>query len=379
MKVLHRDLKCANIFLAGDGSTLKVGDFGISRVFEFTKDYAETIVGTPYYMSPEVCSQQPYSWKSDVWALGCILYELCALSHAFKHSTLQGLVHAIRNGSYEPIPGVFSEQVSSQIAAVLTVSPEARPSMDQIISSPTVQAYVEMLSQPMEALSMSGRLEFAERPTRKEARRRKSSKVGAAVLLATEVPPMPSLMPQDMSLILASRLRCRLPNDVALPDGGVEVITGHLRGMQVPLSDNEINLFLASLPAAGGVIAASTIQAKLAEAEASPKAAELWAWAKLVLRVETSRFMMTMEARDPERSGTVPLDAFKTALQEIKPDISSEEAMVLSLLSDKNECDDIAYAYCAAALSIEDGSREDTFFTCATDGIKVMANVQQAW
>ena len=75
-KVLHRDLKSANIFLTSN-KTIKIGDFGISKVLDNTS--AKTFVGTPYYLSPEVCENRPYDFKSDLWSLGCILYELCTL------------------------------------------------------------------------------------------------------------------------------------------------------------------------------------------------------------------------------------------------------------------------------------------------------------
>ena len=74
---------------------MKLGDFGISKVLENTNGAAMTVVGTPYYMSPEVCQNQPYTFKSDVWALGCVLYELCTLQHAFHADNLLGLVYKI--------------------------------------------------------------------------------------------------------------------------------------------------------------------------------------------------------------------------------------------------------------------------------------------
>jgi len=77
-KILHWDIKSQNIFLTSNG-TVKLGDFGISKLLETTNEAAMTVVGTPYYMSPEVCENKPYTFKSDVWALGCVLYELCTL------------------------------------------------------------------------------------------------------------------------------------------------------------------------------------------------------------------------------------------------------------------------------------------------------------
>ena len=76
-KILHRDLKSANIFLTAN-KTIKIGDFGISKVLDNTS--AKTFVGTPYYLSPEVCENRPYDFKSDLWSLGCILYEMCTLN-----------------------------------------------------------------------------------------------------------------------------------------------------------------------------------------------------------------------------------------------------------------------------------------------------------
>lgn len=109
-KVMHRDLKTQNVFLTGN-NTVKLGDFGISKVLENTNGAAMTVVGTPYYMSPEVCQNQPYTFKSDVWALGCVLYELCTLKHAFSADNLLGLVYKIVQDKYEPIPAIYSSDL----------------------------------------------------------------------------------------------------------------------------------------------------------------------------------------------------------------------------------------------------------------------------
>ena len=93
-RVIHRDIKTQNIFLTGN-NTIKVGDFGISKVLESTTQVANTVVGTPYYMAPEACQSEPYTSKSDVWALGCLLYELCTLEKPFKADNILGLVFKI--------------------------------------------------------------------------------------------------------------------------------------------------------------------------------------------------------------------------------------------------------------------------------------------
>ena len=113
-KILHRDLKSQNIFLTAN-NTIKLGDFGISKVLENTNDQALTVQGTPYYMSPEVCESKPYNYASDVWALGCILYELCTLKHAFSSENLLGLVFKIVRDKQEPIPDIYSADLKKLV------------------------------------------------------------------------------------------------------------------------------------------------------------------------------------------------------------------------------------------------------------------------
>lgn len=90
---LHRDLKSQNIFLRRDHLTssepkgrsrIALGDFGIARELQFNKVAAKTFIGTPIFMSPEMFRQVPYGHKADIWALGCILYEMMALTEPFK-------------------------------------------------------------------------------------------------------------------------------------------------------------------------------------------------------------------------------------------------------------------------------------------------------
>lgn len=106
-RVIHRDIKTQNLFLTGN-NTVKLGDFGISKVLESTTQVAMTVVGTPYYMAPEACQSAPYTTKSDIWALGCICYELCTLQQPFRADNLLGLVFKIVQETPAPLPSTYS-------------------------------------------------------------------------------------------------------------------------------------------------------------------------------------------------------------------------------------------------------------------------------
>lgn len=107
-KILHRDIKGQNIFIT-KANTLKLGDFGIARVLNKTQDKARTVVGTPYYLSPEIIENKPYSFKSDIWSMGVLLYELCALSPPFTANSLQLLALKIVKGSHSQLSGNYSK------------------------------------------------------------------------------------------------------------------------------------------------------------------------------------------------------------------------------------------------------------------------------
>eukprot|EP00667_Euglena_gracilis_P007680 EG_transcript_7754 len=131
-RVLHRDLKAANVFLTKD-NVVKLGDFGISTVLQHTMSMAHTKCGTPYYFSPEICKGRPYSYASDVWALGCILYELCALRHAFSGRSMTDLLQHITAGSCEPLSHPYSSDLCLLVEAMLNKDPAQRPSVEELL------------------------------------------------------------------------------------------------------------------------------------------------------------------------------------------------------------------------------------------------------
>ncbi|XP_014376431.2 serine/threonine-protein kinase Nek4 isoform X2 [Alligator sinensis] len=141
--ILHRDLKTQNVFLTRT-NIIKVGDLGIARVLENQYDMANTLIGTPYYMSPELLSSKPYNYKSDVWALGCCVYEMATLKHAFNAKDMNSLVYQIIEGKLPPMPKDYSPQLVELIRTMLRKKPEERPSVKNILRQPYIKHQISL-------------------------------------------------------------------------------------------------------------------------------------------------------------------------------------------------------------------------------------------
>ena len=143
MKILHRDLKTMNIFLK-NGFQVKIGDLGVAKIL-LKNSFAKTLIGTPYYLSPEICQEKPYNDKSDVWALGCILYELCTFKHPFDAKSQGALILKIMNNTPENINNTYSKDLCNLIHLLLEKESEKRPSCKDILNLDFIVSKIKKL------------------------------------------------------------------------------------------------------------------------------------------------------------------------------------------------------------------------------------------
>ena len=169
-RILHRDLKTANIFLSNTNDPkrpkVKIGDLGVARVLDNSSSFAQTMVGTPYYLSPELCEDKPYNNKSDVWALGCVLYEMCSLTHPFEANNQGALILKIVRGKYPSLStDEYSGALRHLVTCLLSRSPMRRPTVQQVLDLEVVRSWAARL-----------RLDLPNAPTRSKSKSKASSR-----------------------------------------------------------------------------------------------------------------------------------------------------------------------------------------------------------
>ena len=138
--ILHRDLKSANIFLFRDG-TAKLGDLNVSKIT--SRGLGCTQTGTPYYASPEVWKDEPYDLKSDIWSLGCILYEMIMLKTPFRADSMEKLYKKIMKADYPKINNKYSNDLSEIISRLLIVKSIFRPTTEDILNFKEVKDKID--------------------------------------------------------------------------------------------------------------------------------------------------------------------------------------------------------------------------------------------
>ena len=141
MKIMHRDLKSANIFLVKDKHQCKIGDMNVSKVIK--EKALTTQTGTPYYASPEVWKDNPYSYKSDLWSIGCVIYELCSLRPPFQGKDLDELYENVCKGKPERINKMYSDDLWNMILMLLQVDVNKRIDCNQFLNNDLIKRKIE--------------------------------------------------------------------------------------------------------------------------------------------------------------------------------------------------------------------------------------------
>ena len=142
-KILHRDIKSANVFLF-KGGICKLGDLNVSKVARKGLGYTQT--GTPYYASPEVWEEKPYDSKSDIWSLGCVMYEMITLRPPFQAKSMEELYKKVMRGIFPKLSSKYSEDLSDVIKLMIQVEAGARPSCEELLKMPMITKRIEFFN-----------------------------------------------------------------------------------------------------------------------------------------------------------------------------------------------------------------------------------------
>jgi NIMA (never in mitosis gene a)-related kinase len=167
-RILHRDIKTLNVFLTASDDA-RIGDLGVARVLSEGTNFANTLIGTPYYLSPELCEEKAYNDKSDVWAYGCVVYEMCTLRPPFDAKNQAALLCKILKGTRDaPVPASYSAELHALVDACLQQEAAHRPSMMEIFATSAAAEWASKMNIDMGTSSVT----LEELPKRADARKR---------------------------------------------------------------------------------------------------------------------------------------------------------------------------------------------------------------
>ena len=142
-KIIHRDLKSANIFLMKNG-ICKLGDLNVAKVVE--NGLLTTQTGTPYFASPEIWEDKPYNFKSDIWSIGCILYQMAGLKMPFQGKNIKEVYYNLKNVNIPPLPDMYSNDIIYMVKKLLKINPDDRPTTQEILDDDIIKNKMKMVS-----------------------------------------------------------------------------------------------------------------------------------------------------------------------------------------------------------------------------------------
>jgi len=141
-QILHRDIKTQNIFIQNE-HTIRIGDFGIAKGYNQNQDLGGSLIGTPLYMAPEVYnSSKKYSFRSDIWSLGCCIFEMCNLKNAFEAKSWNAVFVKVTKGQRAQLNSKYSNDMKNLVDSMLSVNGKNRPTIASILEKPFMKPVV---------------------------------------------------------------------------------------------------------------------------------------------------------------------------------------------------------------------------------------------
>ena len=146
--IIHRDVKSSNIFIhrqEDNINVIKIGDFGISKIIKRSTNKSSTIIGTPLYMSPELYKRELYDKKVDIWALGCILFEMLELNPPFRANTIEHLSRKVKKGKYKKPICDYSTDISKIIPKLIEIDVSKRYSIYNVLDDEDIKKHMYLV------------------------------------------------------------------------------------------------------------------------------------------------------------------------------------------------------------------------------------------